>query len=80
MIQSTLTAFIDQPQIGTVQSLDTLTDAAVTRAYFRRVHELQAARGPQNDGPLTKLVAWVARAPSSFGKSEDISSGLTVPA
>jgi hypothetical protein len=62
MIQSTLTAFIDQPQIVTVQSgLDTLTDAAVTRAYFRRMHELQAGRDPQNDGPLMNLVAWVAR-------------------
>jgi hypothetical protein len=61
MIQSTQTAFIDQPQIGTLQSrLDTLTDAAVTRAYFRRMHELQAARDPQNDGSLTKLAAWVA--------------------
>jgi hypothetical protein len=66
MIQSTLTAFIDQPQIGTVQSLDTLTDAAVTRAYFRRVHELQAARDPQNDGPLTKFVARVARGVKLF--------------
>jgi hypothetical protein len=62
MIQTTLTAFIDQSQIVTVQSgLDTLTDAAVTRAYFLRMHELQDARDPQNDGPLMNLVAWVAR-------------------
>jgi hypothetical protein len=67
MIQSTLTGFIDQPQIGTVQNrLDTLTDAAVTRAYFRRMHELQAVRDPQNDGSLTKLVAWVARGVKLF--------------
>ena len=56
MIQSTLTGFIDQPQIGTVQSrLDTLTDAAVTRNYFRRMHEMQA----KDAGPLTKLVVWI---------------------
>jgi hypothetical protein len=62
MIRSTLSAFIDRPQIATVQSsLGTLTDAAVTRAYFRRMHELQAVRDPQNDGLLMKLVAWVAR-------------------
>jgi hypothetical protein len=67
MIQSTLTAFIDQPQIGTVQSqLATLTDAALTREYFRRVHELQAARDPQNQGPLTKLAAWAARGVELF--------------
>ena len=56
MIQPTLTAFIDQPQIGTVQSrLDTLTDAAVTRNYFRRMHEMQT----KDAGPLTKLVVWI---------------------
>jgi hypothetical protein len=65
MIRSTLTAFIDQPQIVTVQSsLDTLTDAAITRAYFRRVHEMEAqdaARSFQNAGSLTKLGALVSR-------------------
>ena len=70
MIQPTLTAFIDQPQIGPVQSrLDTLTDAAVTREYFRRMHEMEAeyaARDPQNQGPLTKLVACVARGVKLF--------------
>jgi hypothetical protein len=73
MIQSTLTAFIDQPQIVTVQSgLDTLTDAAVTRAYFRRMHEMKekdAARDPQNAGPLMNFVAWVARGIKLFRKS-----------
>jgi hypothetical protein len=63
MIQSTLTGFIDQPKIGTLQSrLDTLTDAAVTREYFRRMHEMEAehaARDSQNQGPLTKLVVWI---------------------
>ena len=67
MVRSTLTGFVDQPQIGTVQNrLDTLTDAAVTGAYFRRMHELQAVRDPQNDGSLTKLVAWVARGVKLF--------------
>ena len=65
MIQSTLTGFIDQPQIGTVQSrLDTLTDAALTRDYFRRMHEMEvqdAARSFQKAGPLTKLGALVSR-------------------
>jgi hypothetical protein len=80
MIQPTPTALIDQPQIGTVQSqLATLADAALTREYFRRMHELRAVRDAQNDGSPTKLVAWVARGVKFFRKSEDISSGLIVP-
>jgi hypothetical protein len=46
--------------------LVTLADAALTREYFRRVHELQDARGPQNEGPLKKLVARVARGVKLF--------------